>query len=284
MEASLLPRQRSGSHTLPSRRSLISGDDQLGMELFFATKPICENPEGNGDEKSEVSLELLVFFKDKTTNESSSSFSECNVKKPIFYNFLGPQENEDQAQVGEAHEGLDQITKSRHGSLELKVGCASYTTKKRKANENLLACRIKRMKLSCREVIRSEEMRSGVSLELKLDVDPWLIKKTIETSDLGHLSRLLLAADGVKKHILPKWDANRTESLRKGVQVCVWDCDTESEHQLVFKKWASNGSYVLIGKWRKEFVERRFLNKGDQIELHWDQTNSRFIFSVLNRA
>jgi hypothetical protein len=75
--------------------------------------------------------------------------------------------------------------------LELKA-------KKRKANENsanLLACRIKRMKLSCREV-RREEMRCGVSLELKLGVDPWVIKKTIKPSDLGHLSRLLLAGDG----------------------------------------------------------------------------------------
>jgi hypothetical protein len=279
MEASLLSRQRIGSHTLHSRRSLISGDDQLGRELFFATKPICESPEGNGDEKSEVSLELSLFSNNKTT-----SFSERNVKKPIFYNFLGLQENDDQAQVGEAHDdGLDQITKSQHGSLELKVGCASYTTKKRKANENLLACRIKRMKLSCREV-RREEMRSGVSLELKLGVDPCVIKKKIETSDLGYLSRLLLAADGVKKHILPKWDANRIESLHKGLQVCVWDCDTKSKHQLVFKRWASNGSYVLIGKWKKEFVERRVLNKGDEIELHWDQTNSRFNFRILNRA
>jgi len=262
MEASLrLSRQPSGSHTLP---------------------------EGNHDENREVSLELSLFSKDKTTNESSSSFPECNEKKPIFYNFLGLQENDDQAdQVGEADEGLGQITKSQHGSeessLELKVGCASYKTKKRKANENLLACRIKRMKLSCREV-RREEMRSGVSLELKLGVDPWVIKKTIQTSDIGHLSRLLLAVDGVKKHILPKWDANRNESLHKGLQVCVWDCDTKSEHQLVFKQWASNGSYVLIGKWNKEFVERRVLNKGDQIGLHRDQANSRFNFRILNRA
>jgi hypothetical protein len=260
MEATLLgllSRQPSGSHALAL-------------------------PGGNGDEKSELSLELWLFSEDKTT-----SFSECNVKKPIFYNFMGLQENDDQGQVGEADQGLDQITKSQHGSeeisLELKVGCASYAIKKRKANERLLACRIKRMKLSCWE-LREEEMRSGVSLELKLDVDPWLIKKRIEISDLGHLSRLLLAADGVKKYILPHWDANPTESLLKGVQVCVWDCDTKSQHQLVFKQWASNGSYVLIGKWRKEFVERRVLNKGDQIGLHWDQTNSRFNFTILNRA
>jgi hypothetical protein len=260
MEASLrLSRQPSGSHTLP---------------------------EANDDENREVSLELSLFSKDKTTNESSSSFSEFNVKKPI-YNFLGLQENDDQAdQVGEA-EGLDQITKSQHGSeeisLELKVGCASYTTKKRKVNENLLACRIKRMKLSCRE-LRREEMRSGVSLELKLGVDPKVIKKTIKPSDLGHLSRLLLAGDAVKKHILPQWDANRIEGLHEGVQVCVWDCDTKSEHQLVFKRWPSNGSYVLIGKWKKEFVERRVLNKGDQVGLYWDETNSRFNFRILNRA
>ncbi|XP_062146077.1 B3 domain-containing protein At2g33720-like [Alnus glutinosa] len=127
-------------------------------------------------------------------------------------------------------------------------------------------------------------MPSRVSLELKLVVDPWVIKKTIETSDLGDLSRLLLARDGVKKHILPQWDANRIESLHEGVQVCVWDRDTKSEHQLVFKRWPSNGSYVLIGKWKKEFVERRVLNKGDEIGLYWDQTNSRFNFRILNRA
>jgi hypothetical protein len=39
-------------------------------------------------------------------------------------------------------------------------------------------------------------MRSDVSLELKLGVDLWVIKKTIETSVPGHLSRLLLVADG----------------------------------------------------------------------------------------
>jgi hypothetical protein len=73
--------------------------------------------------------------------------------------------------------------------------------------------------------------------------------------------------------------------MHEGVQVCVWDCDTKSEHQLVFKRWASNGSYVLIEKWKKEFVERRVLNKGDQIGLQWDQTNiSRFNFRILNRA
>jgi hypothetical protein len=190
---------------------------------------------------------------------------------------LGLQENDDQAdQVGEA-EGLDQINKSQqYGSLELKA-------KKRKAKENLLPCSTKRMKLSCREVIR-EEMRSGVSLELKLGVDLWPIKKMITPSDLGKSSRLLLARDGVKKHILPQWDANRIESLHEeGVQVCVWDCDTKSEHQLVFKRWAS-GSYVLIGKWIKEFVERKVLNKGDEIGLYWDQTNSRFNFRILNRA
>jgi hypothetical protein len=259
MEASLrLSRQPSGSHSTL--------------------------PEGNDDENREVSQKLSLFSKDKATNESSSSFPECNEKKPIFYNFLGLQENDDQAdQVGEADEGLGQITKSQHGSeeisLELNVGCASYTTKKRKANENLLACSAKRTKLSCRKV-RREEMLSGVSL----GVDLWAIKKMITTSDIGDSSRLLLATDGVERHILPLWDANRKESLHEGVQVCVWDCDTKSEHQLVFKRWASNGSYVLIGKWIKEFVKRRVLNKGDEIGLYWDETNSRFNFRILNRA
>jgi hypothetical protein len=154
--------------------------------------------------------------------------------------------------------------------LQLKLGSGTCITRKRKTScENTSA---KTMKLGC---------RNDASLELRLYLDPWAIKKRIQTSDIGHLSRLLLAANGVKQCILPLWDTRRIENIRNGVQVAVWDFDTKSEHELTFKKWPS-GSYVLIGKWTSEFVRRRNLQKGDEIGLFWDQSNSRFIFSLLN--
>lgn len=125
---------------------------------------------------------------------------------------------------------------------------------------------------------------STVSLDLKLRVDPWVIKKIIQESDIGDLSRLLLTTNSVKTHIFTLWDAKSIEKVKNGgVPVAVWDSDTMSEHQLLFKQWAS-GSYVLIQQWRNAFVIRRSLNKGDEIGLYWDPTNSRFNFTILKRA
>ncbi|KAL0014377.1 hypothetical protein SO802_001446 [Lithocarpus litseifolius] len=127
---------------------------------------------------------------------------------------------------------------------------------------------------------------NGVSLELKLALfDPWAIMKKITFSDInGEMSRLLLPKDFVKKHILPQWDERRIENTKNGVQVSVWEYDTKSEHQLLFKQWPSNGSYVLIENWIMGFVRRRGLKKGDEIGLFWDQSNSRFSFSLLKKA
>ncbi|KAL0014376.1 hypothetical protein SO802_001445 [Lithocarpus litseifolius] len=94
-------------------------------------------------------------------------------------------------------------------------------------------------------------------------------------------SRLLLPTDLVKKHILPHWDESR---IKNGVLVSVWDFDTKFEYQLKFKQWPSNGSYVLIGNWIRDFVERRGLKVADEIGLYWDQSNSRFSFSLLKKA
>ena len=54
--------------------------------------------------------------------------------------------------------------------------------------------------------IKSHGENNGISLDLRLDLDPWVIKKRVATSDIGNLSRLLLVADLVKMHILQLWD------------------------------------------------------------------------------
>ncbi|KAE8098889.1 hypothetical protein FH972_016920 [Carpinus fangiana] len=213
---------------------------------------------------------------------SSSSSCSVNNGEPIFYNFLAVAER-DNVQVGEA-EGVvvasKKPTESKEISLDLKLGCASCVATKRKACESSVkltppsssARGIKRMKRNCREV----------SLELKLGFDPWVIKKTVQTSDVGDLAKLLLPAGLVRQHILPMWDAETIEKIKDGLGVVVWDCDTNSEHQMDFKQWKS-GSYVLIKQWTNEFVRRRTLKKGDEVGLYWDKINSRFNFSVLKR-
>lgn len=132
----------------------------------------------------------------------------------------------------------------------------------------------------------SNQIEEGVSTTLKLYDDPWKIKKTLTDSDLGILSRLLLAADLVKKQILPMLGADhaRAAETEEGTPVRVWDMDTKSMHQLVLKRWSSSKSYVLIGKWNQDFVRRRDLKKGDEIGFHWDPYNCIFNFCVLKRA
>lgn len=113
---------------------------------------------------------------------------------------------------------------------------------------------------------------------------PWEIKKRLTTSDLGNRCKLL-ARSLVEKHVMPCLDEEfgQTVSSREGARVIVYDCDTNSNHQLILKYYKSSDSYVFSRKWGK-FVRRRDLNMGDEIGLSWDVLNSRFLFSVLQRA
>ncbi|KAI8004822.1 B3 domain-containing protein [Camellia lanceoleosa] len=69
----------------------------------------------------------------------------------------------------------------------------------------------------------------------------------------------------------------------RGERVVVWDYDTGSEHELVFKKWHTSKSFVLVDNWVTRFVRRRELRDGVEIGLFWDASNSRFGFLVLAR-
>ncbi|KAL9409731.1 hypothetical protein AB3S75_048034 [Citrus x aurantiifolia] len=131
------------------------------------------------------------------------------------------------------------------------------------------------------------ESRIGVSTKLDLFTYPWSITKILTRSDLGHLSRLLVQTRLAERYVMPFLDeASRNEVIGnpEGLRVSVWDCDTNSMHRLVFKKWATSNSYVLINHWTADFVRRRELAAGDEIGMCWDSFYSRFNFSVLKRA
>nr|POF14655.1 b3 domain-containing protein [Quercus suber] len=275
-----------------SPRPCISITEAMKPTSVQQTKKTQEVKDG---QNRELTLEIFEVKKENSSTDEViiSSASESTEKKPFLFNFIPIRAIPKNDQLQVCQENV-LVTKTHHESeevsTELKLGYGSCITNKRKASENLAnfslsstACGIKRMRLNSHKVEKGKGP-NGVSLELKLGLDPWVIKKRIQLSDIGHLARLLLAADLVKGHILPQWDARRIEGIKNGVRVAVWDCDTKSEHQLIFKQWPSNGCYVLNEKWTTDFVWRRGLKKGDEIGLYWDQSNSRFNFSILKQT
>ncbi|KAK7358401.1 hypothetical protein VNO77_00328 [Canavalia gladiata] len=70
---------------------------------------------------------------------------------------------------------------------------------------------------------------------------------------------LLLSKDLVEGLVLPVLDpvAQRESVAEKGVQVFIWDIDTQSIHNLVFKFWASSKSYIFVDGWIKNSVNRK---------------------------
>ncbi|XP_037494073.1 B3 domain-containing protein At2g33720-like [Jatropha curcas] len=129
-----------------------------------------------------------------------------------------------------------------------------------------------------------EERRKGISTNLSLSYR--YNTKRLKESDLGNLSRLLVPSNLVKKDVLPLLSSDLVNGIKskRGAPAVFWDVDTETTHNLVFKKWDSSGSYVFIGGWTTEFVQRRSLKEGDEIRIYWDVPNSRFNFSVIYGA
>ncbi|OIV94148.1 hypothetical protein TanjilG_31573 [Lupinus angustifolius] len=154
----------------------------------------------------------------------------------------------------------------------------SSSTKKRKYSQKDDS--IGARKRACIDV---ETMRWGYSLDLMLYDDPWKIKKVLQKSDLGNMSRLLLPKDLAENLVLPvlNVDARRDAESERGTRVWIWDVDTNSMHSLLFKRWGSSKSYVFIDKWVQDFVKRRNLKEGDEVRFHWNPYNHHFAFTVL---
>ncbi|XWS42207.1 hypothetical protein CRYUN_Cryun17cG0148300 [Craigia yunnanensis] len=76
-----------------------------------------------------------------------------------------------------------------------------------------------------------------VSTELRLGPDLWCIKKQLFESDLGKMSKLMLASELVESHIFSFWNADQLTRIKKWLSVSLSDCDTKTEHEQVFKQW-----------------------------------------------
>ncbi|KAF8089669.1 hypothetical protein N665_0500s0033 [Sinapis alba] len=130
-----------------------------------------------------------------------------------------------------------------------------------------------------------------INTELTLSIKPniWDITKPLTYSDVGNnQTRLMIPKDDAVTHILDYLtDEERLmveDGNNQGLRMNVYDSDTNSIHQLCFKKWHSSGSYVFINNWNKQFVIRRDLEAGDLIGLFWNNYARRLHFRLLHRA
>ncbi|PHT62082.1 hypothetical protein T459_34054 [Capsicum annuum] len=102
-------------------------------------------------------------------------------------------------------------------------------------------------------------------------------------SDVNGASRLLLPRQDVKNYILPFMKEEEQAVIcneLNGVDVRVYDMDTQTEHLLTLKKWPATNSFQLVKAWTSEFVKRRNLKEDDVILIRWDKNNHRFCFRV----
>ncbi|CAL0331081.1 unnamed protein product [Lupinus luteus] len=155
--------------------------------------------------------------------------------------------------------------------------CSSSTNKRKHDQKD---DSIRQRKKACND---RERIRWGYSLDLMLYDDPWKIKKVLQKSDIGNMSRLLLPKDLAENLVLPvlNADARRDAETERGTKLWIWDVDTNSMHSLLFKRWGSSKSYVFIDKWVQDFVKRRDLKAEDEVAFHWDPYNHHFAFTVL---
>ncbi|CAL0305059.1 unnamed protein product [Lupinus luteus] len=96
---------------------------------------------------------------------------------------------------------------SPYDTIESHTSCSS-STKKRKHDKK--DDYIGAGKRACN---RLETMRWGYSLDLMIYDDPWKIKKVLQKSDLGNISRLLLSKYSAENLVLPVLNTNETRDV-----------------------------------------------------------------------
>nr|POE55676.1 putative b3 domain-containing protein [Quercus suber] len=253
------------------------------LKLRSAMLQAQRNQKLRDGEKSELpSVSSKVMTENIPTNDRINLiFSTRKQREPVFYNFLAKMEKKDRKpEISEA-----KLSKTKNQqeleevSTELKLGYGpNCINQKRKSLENFgsnVSLASQDCEISKRKKVNGHEVEK----------DTWVIKKRVEASYSNEQwVRLFLETDLVKKHVLTELEQKYIEDFitKYGVQVVVWDFDTKSEHQLIFKQ-RTNGSNVFVEDWTKEFVIRRELKEGDEIGLFWDKSNSRFNFSILKR-
>ncbi|KFK30865.1 hypothetical protein AALP_AA6G035800 [Arabis alpina] len=114
----------------------------------------------------------------------------------------------------------------------------------------------------------------------------WAIKKILKTGDVSTTHcRLKLPKSSLEPYFqkhLPEAYLQKLVQDNPGIIVNMYDHDTKTTHKvrLALAKYY----YVIMGGWRKAFITRRCLRKGQQIGLYWGTSDSMLHFTVLDDA
>ncbi|XP_021600656.1 putative B3 domain-containing protein At1g78640 [Manihot esculenta] len=240
---------------------VFSAQGSMKVKLFAANqsekkrnhRQIIDNQE-NSHASTELTLSCWfpsMIKKPRTTRISSSSFLHSSIvvsTRPAKEEVSTKLKLFDETWVADHDAEPDGVSKE---SSELK------TLARDTANERVYSP----------EEERKMRLKHLVWTKLVL-YDPWKIKKRLTGSDLGNHCRLDIV-----------------EKIRgEGAEFCFWDCDTNTELNLVLKYWHTSKSYVFNKGWPNNFVKRRNLVEGDLIGIYWDSTKKIFNFAVLERA
>ncbi|VVA95771.1 unnamed protein product [Arabis nemorensis] len=145
------------------------------------------------------------------------------------------------------------------------------------------ARKMKEMRFLSKEQ-REEEKLYGVTTELTLFTDPWIIKKEMKITDIR--IQLSLSKPIVESYILKYLsEDDQKNKFRQGsseVTVNVYDTDTHTTHKMLLRSGMNR--YCLKKSWRSDFVNRRGLKIGDEVGFFWDHSRSTLNFRVLSRA
>lgn len=115
-----------------------------------------------------------------------------------------------------------------------------------------------------------------------MEVDKIKIKLTAE--DVSSERYFLdLEKGAVEEHIGKYWSPMIIKRATiDDIKVLMKDLDTNTQHQVNFRYYKHLDSYFLQGHWRMNFIERRMLKAGDEIEIGF--FSNQLCFCVLNRA
>ncbi|KAK8518408.1 hypothetical protein V6N13_027884 [Hibiscus sabdariffa] len=226
----------------------------------------------NASTDSDVPLELSLSV-DQYTRELHDP-----IELPLFVDNMLCMEKSSGASSSEPTET------NTDSDISLELSLLPSDKKRQTTEENRkLSSTGKKSRVEVETMRMADQLRLG--LGLGLGHDPWCIKKKLFVSDISHMARLLVPKRLVQSDILPHWNADQLAQIKGGLQVSFLDCDTNTQYDgIQFKQWREGeGPYVFIKKWTA-IVKARELEIDDEIGLYWDTSNSRFNFSVLNRA
>ncbi|XP_056685026.1 uncharacterized protein [Spinacia oleracea] len=112
----------------------------------------------------------------------------------------------------------------------------------------------------------------------------WTFKKLLTASDCdkGQGRFLINNRNWVEENIIENEDQKIETKNKEGIQFNFFDWDEKRQFKSNLRTWEAN-SYVVYKNWKIQVLDRRMLQKGDEIGLYWDRINKMLYFTVLER-